>query len=426
MNGVVLVTAAIISFTFALLFHFILLRSQNLLVAGMLALLGMAAAQVHMLARPHVCSWLLTLLWAESLCRFEAGEASALLLLPPLIVVWANLHAGFVLGLVLLGIVAAACLAHPLAASRQGDRQKLYQLAAVFTLCLLASLLTPFGYQLHTHIAQYLSDSYLMNNIAEFTSPDFHVAVYRYFELFLLLAIAGAWSAGERIQPSGMLLLLFSVYAGLYAVRNIPIAAIIMSLVLGPVLTLAIAPGRTGRIRSRWLDDLLRTGQDISNSMVQLNQQVRGHALVLVALVATVALALRGGSLRAKPLLDAHFDENVFPVKATQFIRRQGIPDHLFSSDAWSGYLIYRLYPATKLYFDDRHDFYGANYVREYGEAVLATRRWQEPLDHYQVQWVLMPADSAFASLLRESAGWRIRYQDDVAVVFSRVPAVGK
>jgi hypothetical protein len=47
----------------------------------------------------------------------------------------------------------------------------------------------------------------------------------------------------ERLTPTGLLLLLFSLHAGLYAVRNIPISAIIMSLVLGPPLTLAISPG---------------------------------------------------------------------------------------------------------------------------------------------------------------------------------------
>ena len=74
LNGVVLFTAAVISVTFALLFRFILRRSGNLAVAAFLTLLTTAAAQVHMLARPHVLSWLLTLLWVENLCRFEDGE----------------------------------------------------------------------------------------------------------------------------------------------------------------------------------------------------------------------------------------------------------------------------------------------------------------------------------------------------------------
>jgi hypothetical protein len=421
LNGVVLLNAAVISGTFALLFHFVLSRSQNLFVAALLALVAMAAAQVHMLARPHVFSWLLTLLWVESLCRFEEGKYSALFWLPPLMLSWANLHAGFILGPVLVAIFAAGHIARLPGARSENDRQEINRLAAVFSVCLLASFLTPYGYQLHAHVFQYLSNSYLMNNIEEFASPNFHLPVYRYFELFFVLAIAGVLFARERITVTGLLLLLFALHAGLFAVRNIPIAAIIMSLVLGPLLTGAVVPRSNGHSRYQWLDIPLHAGQSISNGMVQLNRQLRGHTLVLVVVMATIAVALNDGRLLSKPVLAAHFDEKIFPVKATQFLRQQQIRDHLFSSDAWSGYLIYRLYPMTRVYFDDRHDFYGESYVREYGEAVLGTRQWQEPLDHYQVQWVLMPTDSALSSLLRESQDWRIAYEDGVAIVFFRV-----
>ncbi len=124
LNGVVLFTAAVISVTFALLFRFILRRSGNLAVAAFLTLLAAAAAQVHMLARPHVLSWLFTLLWVENLCRFEDGERSALLWLPPLMLLWVNLHAGFILGLGLLGIFALGAIWRSLTAPRGGDRER--------------------------------------------------------------------------------------------------------------------------------------------------------------------------------------------------------------------------------------------------------------------------------------------------------------
>ncbi len=120
LNGVVLFSAAVISVTFALLFRFILRRSGNLAVAVFLTLLAAAAAQVHMLARPHVLSWLLTLLWVETLCRFEEGEGWMLLWLPPLMLVWVNVHAGFVLGLALLGVFCIGRTWNALSAPRDG------------------------------------------------------------------------------------------------------------------------------------------------------------------------------------------------------------------------------------------------------------------------------------------------------------------
>ena len=416
LNGVVLFTAVVISSTFALLFRFVLRRSGNLMVAGSLTLLAIAAAQVHMLARPHVLSWLFTLLWLENLCRFEDGKRAALLWLPPLMLLWVNLHAGFILGLGLLAVFTIGSM-------WDGDRQKKTQLITVFSVCLAATLLTPYGYRLHVHVYQYLSNGFLMNNIDEFTSPNFHIPVYHFFELFIVLTIVGAMLAHDRITTTGLLLLLFSLHAGLYAVRNIPIAAIIMTLVLGPVMTAALSTGPDYQLRPRRLHSLLEIAQSISDSMVRLERQFRGHALVSIGMIAAVALVLHGGRVFSKQIIAAHFDEKTFPVRAAQFIAQRGIRDHLFSSDSWSGYLIYRLYPETKVYFDDRHDFYGEGFIKEYAKALLGTRLWREPLDRYQVKWVLMPTDSPLSSVLRETGDWRIAYDDGLAILFSRSKA---
>jgi hypothetical protein len=425
LNGVVLFTAAVISSTFALLFRFILRRSGNLVVAGALTLLATAAAQVHMLARPHVLSWLFTLLWVENLCRFEDGERAALLWLPPLMLLWANLHAGFVLGLGLLGVFAIGCMWNAATTPREGDGQKVAELITVLSVCLLTTLLTPYGYRLDVHVYQYLSNDFLMNNIDEFASPNFHVAVYGYFELFLLLVIVGAALGRDRITATGLLLLLFSIHAGLYAVRNIPIAAIVMSLMLGPLMTVAISPKSDCGSCPRWVRSLLDAGQGISDSMTNLERKLHGHVLVSAVMAASVALVSNGGRVLSKQILAAHFDEKTFPVKAAQFIAARGIRDHLFSSDTWSGYLIYKLYPGTKVYFDDRHDFYGEAFIKEYAKAFLGSRQWREPLERYQVKWVLMPTDAPLSSLLRESDDWRIDYDDGLAMVFCRASTPG-
>jgi hypothetical protein len=256
-----------------------------------------------------------------------------------------------------------------------------------------------------------------MNNIDEFKSPNFHVFVYQYFELFIPLVIAGVALGRARLTATRLLLLLFSLHAGLYAARNIPISAIIMSLVLGPLLTVEIPNGPSGL---QWLRSVLDAGRGISESMTRLEGQFHGHVLAAVAMAASVALVLNGGRVFSRQILSAHFDEKIFPVRAAQFIAGRGIRDRLFSSDTWGAYLIYRLYPGTEVYFDDRHDFYGEAFVKEYGKAILGARQWREPLDRYQVKWVLMPVDSPLSSLLRESQDWHAEYDDGLAILFSR------
>ena len=418
LNGVVLSTAIIIGCTFALLFQSILRRCGNLGVAGSLTMLAFAAAQVHMLARPHVLSWLFTVLWMEILFRFEDGRRSALLRLPPLMLLWVNLHGGFILGLALLGIFTAGNIGAAFASSRRGD--KILPLASAFLACGITTLLTPYGYKLHIHVYQYLSNHFLMDNIEEFTSPNFHLPGYRYFELFFPLVIVGAMFSRRRISFTHLLLILFSLYAGLLAVRNIPIAAIIMSFVLGPVLAAAFSTAPDHGSCPGWLRGIIAAEQSISANIVGPEKQFRGHAWSIIAIIASATLVLNGGRMFSHQVMTSRFDKKILPIEAAEFIAQKGIRDHLFSTDSWSSYLIYRLYPEFKVYFDDRHDFYGEAFVQECGNAYQGTQQWREPLDRYQVQWVLMPPNSALSSLLREEQGWRVAYDDGLAIIFAR------
>ena len=160
---------------------------------------------------------------------------------------------------------------------------------------------------------------------------------------------------------------------------------------------------------------------DISENMAAMEKQFRGHTLAIVVLVASVAISMNGGRVLSAQVVSAHFDEKTFPVKATEFIAKEGIHDHLFNPDDWSGYLIYKLYPGTKLYFDDRHDFYGEAFIKDYLKAANGAWQWREPLDKYQVKWVLIASGSPLSSVLKESKNWRVKYDDGLAIIFVRI-----
>jgi hypothetical protein len=420
LNGVVLFTAVIMAATFALLFRFLLRRSGSFVVAVAFTLLTAAAAQVHMLARPHVVSWLFTLLWLEALYRFEEGSRRALLWLPVLMLVWVNVHGGFVLGLVLLAIFGCARLWQWLATRDAEHRKQASYLAIAFCACVAVTFLTPYGYKLHVHVYEYLSNKFLMDSISEFMSPNFHDSIDRYFEWFLLLPVLALALEHERATATDLLLLLFSAHSALYAARSIPTSVMTMSMAMAPMWAAVLSrPGRLGRGAGA-LESVREAINDISANMGSMEKQFRGHAVAVLALAASAAIAVHGGRLMSAQMMSAHFNEKVFPVKAVQFLEAQGIHDHLFNSDDWSGYLIYKLYPGTKLYFDDRHDFYGEAFVREVLRIKNAGWNWQQLLSKYQVQWVLIGADSPLATALKQSDQWRLKYDDGVAVVFAR------
>ena len=105
LNGVVFVTAVIIALTFSLTLRLSLKRGADLPVAAFLLVLSLGVSMIHLFARPHVLSWLFTVIWFQILDSSEEPEnRRRLWVLPALMLVWVNLHGGFVLGFALLGL----------------------------------------------------------------------------------------------------------------------------------------------------------------------------------------------------------------------------------------------------------------------------------------------------------------------------------
>src|SRR5580698_6472100 len=127
------------------------------------------------------------------------------------------------------------------------------------------------------------------------------------------------------------------------------------------------------------------------------------------------------GRIGSTQFINTYFDDKRFPVEATEAIAKRGIPGPIFGLDYWGGYLIYRLYPETKVVLDDRHDLYGDEFLKEYLKVVLVQPGWDEALDKLQVNWVLMPAESPLGNMLRLKSGWESVYEDKSAVLLRRV-----
>jgi hypothetical protein len=67
---------------------------------------------------------------------------------------------------------------------------------------------------------------------------------------------------------------------------------------------------------------------------------------------------------------------------------------------------------------DDRHDFYGEEFLKSYLKMVHIEPGWKLFLQQHPAQHVLLPRDSALANLLLETPGWTPIYRDEVAIVF--------
>jgi hypothetical protein len=434
LNAVVFFTAAVIAATFSSAFFLLQRRGSNLVVALVLVLLAASASMIHFFARPHVLSWLFTLIWFCILDSSEKDFSSrkkTLWLLPPLMLLWVNVHGGFLIGFVLLAIYWLSAIwewwriredrfEDVLRKIRAGKRAIL--LVQIGILSGIATFGNPYGWKLHAHIYHYLSSRFLMDHIDEFKSPNFHGIAQKCFALLLLLTLVALihhrWKMPE-VPLSNFLIILFAVYSGLYAARNIPVASILLILIVAPWLSDAFQSASEKLARLNFTDSTPATSKSsFFQRMQMVDINLRGHLWPVVAVLLTGWIVANHGQLGSKRLIDAHFDPKRFPAAAVDYIQQHRVEGPLFAPDAWGGYLIYRLYPQDKVVIDDRHDFYGEEFLRPYLKTIHVEPDWQSFLLQHPANALVIPKPSALANILLETPHWRPIYSDEVVIVF--------
>ena len=422
LNGVVFYTAAIIAVTFVLALHVGLKRGGNLPVTLLLLIVSLGAAAVHFLARPHVVSWLFTVIWFDVLDSATESRDNRLYWLPVLMIFWVNLHGGFVLGFALLFVyLAAGSLEYLLHMDqRQQKGRWLKKVGAVFGVCFVASFVNPYGYQLHLHVYRYLSDRFLMDRISEFLSPDFHGAAQQCFAILLMIALTALATARRRPTLALMGVILFAAYAGFYATRNLPTSSLLITLIVAPVLSRTLAEAGESPDMSSWVRSLFSWMHAFSTRVGNMEMKLEGHLWLVLVFVLGMWACAHQGRVGQTQFINAYFDSKRFPVEAADVIAKRGIHEPILCVDYWGGYLIYRLYPETKVVADDRHDFYGDQFFKDFLRIMLVQPDWNETLDKLHVSLVLVPTESSLANILRMMPGWEASYQDRTAVLFSR------
>ena len=423
LRGIVLLSLVLLGLTSTCTYRNAVAESGNRLIAMVLTGLAMSASTIHWLSRPHLVTPLLTAVFLGTLIRVQrSGKSHLLLVLPPLTILWVNLHGGFFVGIVLLITYALGSVVEDFIQEDRfcvRTRAKNYAMTAMA--CLATSLINPYAYRLHIHVAQYLGASFYIQRISEFQSPDFHSFSAAYFETLLVLAIAAAFWHFASGRPTQMMLLLSWAHLALYSVRNIPIFAVVAAPSIASALREWLEYARSSG-SPKWLRHFSSSISELEAGLLFIachHKRDRVHCIPCLAVLTLAVLLAYPGHFKA---LHAEFDPNCFPVMAATVLSQQTAANsiRLYANWQWGGYLIYRLWPSLKVFDDGRTDFYGPAFVQDGLDVWNARSNWSAILAQYDVNAALLPVDSALATVLRERPDWSPVYQDQVAVLFER------
>ena len=366
--------------------------------AAAATVLGALASAPAWGVRPQMFTFALSslLLWL-----LERGESQPWILLwiPPVFLLWLNLHGGFALAPVLmvayvLGLVVEAALGSGLWSD---VRKSVLRIGGLVVVSLALVPLNPSGAQLYRYPFDTLLSSAMRSFIVEWFSADFHQARYAaYLLLWLVLLCVLAWG---KNRPRARVLVPLALTAGLSldAVRHIAIFALLAV----PV----IAQG------------LSRVSE--SRAIVAARRRIAiGPAWAGVVMLLLAGFAVTRWSVLSRD--QAAMEAQNFPRKAVEALAASNPGGRVFAYYDWGGYAIFKLYPKYRVFVDGRADLYGGDLLRQFQTAVQAKAGWQEVLDGWNLRVVLVPLQSALAQALALDADWSVQYKDSQAVILVR------
>jgi hypothetical protein len=333
----------------------------------------------------------------------------AVWLLVPLTTLWTNLHGGFLVLLVALGCMAASGLLR-----REPHRFRRYTVLAAA--CSAATLVNPYGWQLHIHIWEYLRSDWLMRNIDEFQSPLVRGGSILQFEILLILGLVCTLELLRNRRYHEALLLLFWTHGALTSARHITIYAIVAAPIIAEHLSL---------LWDRWTQSSTRHSVKgvIRDLMSEMEPAARRTSLWIPAFLLLLALGV--WSVKWPTDFPPKFPTALMAKNAALLNGAGSANTRMLSPDAWGGYLDYKFYPNRRIFIDGRSDFYGLRIMKEYVSVRAAGDNWQELAEHYGFQFALIPPDWPLVRALKQSPDWVLRDQDKVALLFERRPKDG-
>lgn len=359
-------------------------------VIGCLTAWGMCfpslVVRPHALVFPLAVAWIATLVAARSRDRAPSPFAALLMLL------WANLHGSFMLGLAFAALFAGEALFD--AGDRAQARRVVIGWGGFGLASLVAALATPNGIAGLLFPIGMMRMSFALSLITEWQSPDFQRP--QPLEIWLMLLLLGALLRGIRLPVTRIVMLLILLHLALEHVRNVTMLGLLTPLLIAPSLATQLPHNVEGSIGG-----LIKR---------RLGGRPSPAAAAAAALVCALVFALATTAWPRGVIAGA---DRFTPAAALAAVGPNQIREPVFNDFNFGGFLIFSGIPP---FIDGRADMYGEKFLRRYA------KRDELPgiLSQYHITWTLLGVDHPDVPLLDHLPGWRRLYADSVAVVHVR------
>jgi hypothetical protein len=411
----------------------VLLRSALLTLTVFLVYLGLRRASVPLLVslafvvpvffvfiqqfsadRPVLFSFLFGVIVFLLLDEYQRRRDKLLILLPVAMLVWSNLHGGFIFGMVMIGVSLLVESGLYLLKRSSFSREEF----RFYLLCLIgaiaASFCNPNGFLVFYMFMPHYD--YFYEGIQEY-QPMIKYLTRQSLptdkNIFVILGvIALSVMRIHKMRISSLIILIGVTVMGFQSMRYFSFTATVGMLISS--------------------SEVFRLWESISDRyFVRVKPQIEK---IGAAVLAIFVLVIFGQNYQQFARAIPHLSQAPITPPSRyvgQFIRQNAIPGRMFNSDFLGGYLIWELYPWKKVFVDTRQiDI--ASHV-EFNTVMLAapsadTRRpiWERLLATYDVNILafhMMSLEGILWGLtmdLIDNPRWKLVFNDGISLVFVR------
>ncbi|MES2309828.1 MAG: hypothetical protein V4507_13305, partial [Verrucomicrobiota bacterium] len=351
-----------------LMWRFLIHQKITAPVAFFYTLTAIIILHAHLLARPFLFTYLFTLIvmhfWALDL---EKPRKAFQWVLPFLFMLWCNLHAGFVGGLIFL---FASWMGAAL--DRRSREEVLFTEGSrlwlrTILLCFLVTIVNPYGIGLLVRIFETIFTIKSVGLLEESAGLDFAGSLPLAIGFFIVILTLILNRTGEKIRWAELLPVLLFLYFGFKTRRHVFILMMFAALPVCRIWQRAL--------ESWWKEKTVQKWKDFT----QMQRELCSDFLWLGATCVVTFGLFWVSEMGTKLELGAE----TLPKEVRSFIHdhidRFQKPIHHTGN---AGPLMYYFYPQIKVIIDDRIDFYGDAWTQKYLDLYQIRKGWQERLSN--------------------------------------------
>lgn len=385
-------------------------------------LLFLAICEYRMAGRPEMMSHLLCAVYLFLLWRSPSFEFKKIWWLVPLQCLWANMHEGYPVGIVIAGTAVGGTVISYFLTREKEYLQQAIRALAIFATCILIILLNPNTIQLWKQpfeiyrqiwANKYTTELYSYKDAAYWTmQAKWHWLLTGFTFLYWIGIV---WTAIKEkksktfftpVTTTYLLILLLFSYLALTANRNIPFAQIAL------VPSLALLGG--------WI---AVSGKVQAMGIYQALSKRAGYIAIAIAAIFYLSIVSdKWYKYTASPnKFGIHTSMLHNPTGASAFIKQHGIQGPAFSDYFVSSYLLWDLYPAFKSYIDLRDlDVFPVAFFYDYFSMYNQPEKFDTLDKKYNFNYVVLSTSqlSALQIKLYWGHGYNMVYLDPVCTIF--------